>query len=145
MHGAQDGQKFIGLVILYMSIVNGEYQVNNSIFDNIWIIIFVATIMFFGVSCGGRKIVENIGNNTVSLDNVKGIVSDIGTIINLFLASIFGFPVSTSHVKTMSIISLGDSSSNKKNISSIFKAWVWTFPICLGLGYIISKFLVRIF
>ena len=144
MHGAQDGQKFIGLVILYMSIVKGTYQIENFAIENIWIIIFVSIIMFFGVSIGGRKIVENVGENTVRLDNVKGVISDIGTIISLFIASLLGLPVSTTHVKTMSIISLGENSINKKNVSNIFQAWIWTFPICFGLSYFISKILIGI-
>lgn len=144
MHGAQDGQKFIGLVILYMSIVKGTYQIDNFAIENIWIIIFVSIIMFFGVSIGGRKIVENVGENTVRLDNVKGVISDIGTIISLFIASLLGLPVSTTHVKTMSIISLGENSINKKNVSNIFQAWIWTFPICFGLSYFISKILIGI-
>ena len=126
-----------------MSIVNGSNSINNSAQDNIWIIIFVAIIMFFGVSIGGKKIVKNIGENTVKLDNVKGIISDIGTIINLCLASILGFPVSTTHVKTMSIIALSDSNSNHKNISKIFQAWIWTFPVCFALSYFISKYLIK--
>lgn len=100
--------------------------------------------MFFGVSIGGKKIVENVGNNTANLDNVKGIISDIGTIINLLLASLFGFPVSTTHVKTMSIISLKEDNSNKENISNIFKAWLWTFPVCFALSYFISKVLIKV-
>lgn len=139
MHGAQDGQKFIGLLILYITTINGNLEVSKSPLDNIWIIIFVAIIMFFGVSIGGRKIVENIGENTVKIDNVKGIVSDLGTVISLFLASLFGLPVSTSHVKTISIICLADKNSNWKNVSSVFKAWVWTFPCCFILSYILTK------
>ncbi len=136
------GAKFIGLVILYCSIVKNTYKISNLSLDNIWNIIFVAIIMFFGVWVGGKKIVENIGSNTILLDNVKGIFSDIGTVINLFIASIFGIPVSTTHVKTMSIISLGEKDSNVKNIKNIFKAWIWTFPVCFILSYIFSKILM---
>lgn len=142
MHGAQDGQKFIGIVILFISIVKNSYNISNSAIDNIWIIIFVSIIMFYGVSIGGKKIVDNIGNNTVKLDNVKGICSDIGTIITLFIASIVGLPVSTTHVKTMSIIALGEDSTNKNNMINIFNAWIWTFPVCFGLSYLIAKVLI---
>lgn len=144
MHGAQDGQKFIGLVILYFSIVKGSYQVANSAYDNIWNIIFVAMILFFGVAVGGRRIVENVGNHTVSLDNVKGIISDIGTVLSLFIASVLGLPVSTTHVKTMSIISLAEDNSNKNNIAKIFQAWIWTFPVCFAISYFIAKLLIMV-
>lgn len=144
MHGAQDGQKFIGLVILFLSIINGNYLVNGTVQDYVWIIILVAIIMFFGVSVGGRKIVENIGNNATQLDNAKGIMSDLGTIMCLFLASLWGFPVSTTHVKTVSIITLAESNSNKKSISSIFNAWFLTFPLCFFMSYLFAKILVNI-
>ena len=88
------------------------------------------------------KIVENIGSHTVQLDNVKGVFSDIGTIINLFLASLWGLPVSTTHMKTMSIIALGGESTNKESVMSIFKAWIWTFPVCFALSYVIAKILI---
>ena len=55
MHGAQDGQKFIGLVILYISIIKGSYNTNGSPMDYFWIIIFVSIIMFVGVSLRGKK------------------------------------------------------------------------------------------
>ena len=55
MHGAQDGQKFIGLVILYIYIIKNTYNISNSVLDNIWIIIFVSIIMFFGVSFRWKK------------------------------------------------------------------------------------------
>ncbi|MCI8309988.1 MAG: inorganic phosphate transporter [Clostridia bacterium] len=140
VHGAQDGQKFIGVVILFMYIVKGGIIPNNiTALNSIWIIVFVSAIMFLGVCIGGKKIVENLGNNTVKLDNVKGIFTDLCTIINLFVASLFGIPVSTTHVKTMSMICLGDETTNKKSVLNIFKAWIWTFPVCFILSYIISK------
>ena len=92
--------------------------------------------------CGGKKIVENIGNNTTNFDSVKGIFSDIGTILDLFIASIFGLPVSTSHVKTMSIIALENNNKNN-SIKNIFKAWIWTFPVCFVISYFLAKFLVN--
>jgi len=145
MHGAQDGQKFIGIVILFMYIIKGVAVPNSvNVNDCIWVIVFVSAIMFIGVTLGGKKIVENLGNNTVKLDNVKGIFSDIGTIINLFIASTFGIPVSTTHVKTMSIICLGDETINKKSILSIFRAWIWTFPVCFMLSYLLTKIMIFI-
>ncbi len=89
VHGAQDGQKFIGIIILYLYTLKGLNVPKNIIIsDNIWIVIFVSIIMAFGVRIGGKKIVENIGKNIIELDNKKAIFSDIATILNLFIASI---------------------------------------------------------
>ena len=91
---------------------------------------------------GGKKIVENVGNNTRNFDSVKGIFSDIGTILNLFIASLFGLPVSTSHVKTISIVALENNKANN-GIKDIFKAWIWTFPVCFIISYFLAKFLIQ--
>ena len=143
MHGAQDGQKFIGVFIIFISIVKGlnlDTFVNPM--DFIPIIIFVALLMFIGVSIGGKNIVQNIGSDMVKLDNYQAFISDISTVITLFLASMTGLPVSTTHAKTVSIVGVGKankSKMDKSKIMNIMKAWIWTFPVCGGMAWIFAK------
>ncbi len=147
MHGAQDGQKFIGILIIYNFIVKGltvpEFIMPT---DFVLIIVFVAFVMFIGVAIGGEKIVENIGSNVTKLTKKQALSSDIASSVTLFLASLNGLPVSTTHVKTMAIIGVGKSdkqSVSKKAVIDIIKAWILTFPVCLGLSYIIAKIFIR--
>lgn len=136
MHGAQDGQKFVGVIILLLTIINKAQPTNYNI-----IIFLVAIIMGIGVSIGGRKIVENIGENIVKIDNKQALITDISTAITLLFASLTGLPVSTTHVKTMSIISVGkfyQAKIDHKKILDIFKAWVFTFPVCGIFAYIFT-------
>lgn len=143
MRGAQDGQKFIGILIIYNFIVKG-LAVPSSIVptDHIFTIIFVAFVMFVGVNIGGKKIVENIGSNVTNLSQKQALSSDIATAVTLLLASLNGLPVSTTHVKTMSIIGVGKSSNQpicKKAVVDIIKAWILTFPVCIILSYVLAK------
>lgn len=142
MHGAQDGQKFIGILIIFFSLMkNSLVPQNVEPFENIWIILYVAFIMTIGVSIGGKKIVDNIGSNMVLLDNKQALMTDITTVITLFLASIGGIPVSTTHAKTMSIIVVGKNKKSKmdmKKIQDIFKAWFLNFPICGSIGFCLA-------
>lgn len=147
MHGAQDGQKFIGILIIYTFIVKGltvpEFLVPT---DYSFIILFVAFVMFVGVAIGGEKIAENIGNNVTPLTKKQALSSDIASSITLFVASLNGLPVSTSHVKTMAILGVGKSDKQtvgKKAVIGIVKAWILTFPVCLGLSYILAKLFIR--
>lgn len=147
MHGAQDGQKFIGILIIYTFIVKGltvpEYIVPT---DFVFIIMFVAFVMFVGVSIGGEKIAENIGNNVTPLTKKQALSSDIASSVTLFLASLNGLPVSTTHVKTMAIIGVGKSDKQKvgkKAVVGIIKAWILTFPVCLIISYVLAKILVK--
>lgn len=139
MHGAQDGQKFIGILILFFSLVR-QVAIPTTInpLDYVWIILYTAVIMAMGVSIGGKKIVENIGSELVELDKKQGLMSDATTVITLFIASMTGIPVSTTHAKTMSIIAIGKNGKSKMDHSKVFsicKAWLWNFPISGMIGY----------
>lgn len=147
MHGAQDGQKFIGILIIYTFIAKG-LSVPNIICPTefSFVILFVAFVMFVGVAIGGEKIAENIGNNVTPLTKKQALGSDIASSLALFLASLNGLPVSTTHVKTMAIIGVGKSDKQtvgKKVVLDIIKAWVLTFPVCLVLSYILAKIFIR--
>lgn len=146
MHGAQDGQKFIGILIIYQYMIK-NLAVPESIIpmEHIMVIIFTAIVMFIGVSIGGEKIVKNIGSNVTSLSKKQALCSDIATSATLLIASLNGIPVSTTHVKTVSIIGVGKSEKqevSKKSVLQIVEAWVLTFPVCLGLAYILAKVLI---
>ena len=142
MHGAQDGLKFIGIFIIYYcslkNLIIPDYLNPSQFF---WIIILVASSMAIGVGIGGKTIVENVGTKITSLTNVDAIITDISTGISLFLASIFGIPLSTSHCKTISIISIGEK-VNIKNVYEIIKAWIVTFPVCFFISFFITKLLI---
>ena len=92
MHGAQDGQKFIGILIIFLSIVKG-LLIPKTIdpLENIWIILLVSILMFIGVCRGGKKIVENIGSDMVKIDNKQALLTDIATAITLLIASLIRF------------------------------------------------------
>lgn len=139
MHGAQDGQKFIGILILFFGLVRNVYipETINPL-NYVGIIIYTAVIMAMGVSIGGKKIVENIGSEMVELDNKQALMSDVTTVFTLFIASMTGIPVSTTHAKTMSIIAVGKNKKakiDKSKVLSIGKAWLWNFPISGMIGY----------
>lgn len=146
MHGAQDGLKFIGILIIYTYINKGlavPAYINPQNF--VFIIMFVAFVMFVGVAIGGEKIAENVGNNVTPLTKKQALSSDVASSVTLFLASINGLPVSTSHVKTMSIIGVGKSDRQgveKKSVIGIMRAWVLTFPVCLALSYLLAKLFI---
>lgn len=148
MHGAQDGQKFIGILIIFTSLIN-KIQIPDvaNPLNYIYIIIFTSIVMAVGVSFGGRKIVQNIGTDMVCLNMKEGLLSDITTVFTLVVASLTGLPVSTTHAKTMSIIGVGKCSGSKfnsKKVIDICKAWIFTFPVCGVLAYVLVVIIMNI-
>lgn len=89
MHGAQDGQKFIGLLIIFVCLwrKTGIPDVVSPL-DYYGIIIYTAIVMAIGCSFGGRKIVENIGRDMATLSIQEGFFSDLSTVITLLIASL---------------------------------------------------------
>ena len=148
MHGAQDGQKFIGIFIIFFSIIKKVPSISKfNPLDNFEIILYIAIIMALGVLIGGKKIVDNIGREMVDLNNKQALVSDILTVIILFIASITGMPVSTTHVKTVSIMSVskrGGTKIDNTKALDVIRAWLWNFPVSGGIGFLIALLMSKI-
>ena len=142
MHGAQDGQKFMGVFLLGMFISTGNTGVSE--FEvPIWLMILCSVVMALGTSIGGYKIIKSVGMDMVKLQTYQGFAADLASALCLLLASVTGIPVSTTHTKTTSIMGVGAakrlSSVNWKVVGDMVLAWVLTFPGCGILGFIMVK------
>jgi len=145
LHGAQDGQKFLGVLMLLFAYVNEDIFFKNSLA----FILCCAVFMGLGTLCGGKRIVLSVGENITPLNGLQGIISDFSACIGMTVCTYSGLPVSTTHVKTMSVVGVGfatDSKKvNKKLITDIILTWGLTFPGCAFLGYLLTKlFLLRL-
>lgn len=138
LHGAQDGQKFLGVFLLGLSLVAGHSGPYGP--APIWLMILCAGTMALGTALGGRRIIDNIGQNMVFLDLRRGLAADLAGAGTLLLCTLLGFPVSTTHTKTAAILGAGNH-PNWSIARSIVLAWILTFPICGVLGFFISKVL----
>lgn len=147
MHGAQDGQKFIGVLIVFYCLVNNIIIPSNANpTEYIGLIILTSIIMFIGVAIGGKKIVDTLGTELTILRDEEALISDFSTILILLISSINGIPISTSHVKTVSIVASAEDKHNvnKNKLFDIFKTWFYTFPVCGILSYFVMKVLGKI-
>jgi len=148
MHGAQDGQKFMGVFMLSAFLAQGQAYVTEFSIP-IWLIILCSAVMALGTSIGGYRIIKAVGMDMVKLNTYQGFSADLAGAISLFTASIFGLPVSTTHTKTTAIMGVGAA----KRISSVdwgivgemVLAWILTFPGCGLIGYLMALLFMRIF
>ncbi|MBQ7796604.1 MAG: inorganic phosphate transporter [Lachnospiraceae bacterium] len=148
MHGAQDGQKFMGVILLSLFLVNGE-STGQAVQMPIWLMALCSIIMAFGTSIGGKKIIKSVGMDMVKLEKYQGFSADIAASIALFFSSTFGIPVSTTHAKTTSIMGVGAvrrlSAINFGVVKEMAMAWILTFPGCGLIGFIMTKIFISIF
>ncbi len=142
MHGAQDGQKFIGVLLLCTGTINKTTNISP------FIILLCSVIMASGTLSGGKKIIKAVGMDMVKLEKYQGFSADLAAALSLLLSTIFGFPVSTTHAKTTAMMGAGAAKSrhsiNPAVINDIAMTWVLTFPCCGLLGFVVTKIFLRI-
>ena len=149
MHGAQDGQKFMGVILLSILLINGQSADNVSVEMPIWLMALCSIVMGLGTSIGGKKIIKSVGMDMVKLEKYQGFSADIAASISLLISSVFGIPVSTTHAKTTSIMGVGAvrriSAINFSVVKEMAITWILTFPGCGLIGFIMTKIFMAIF
>lgn len=147
-HGAQDGQKFIGILLLILSF-EGKFLLTEITAIPLIPAILCSVIMALGTSMGGKKIMKSVGMEMVSPDFFQGFSADISTSVSLFLSGIFGFPVSTTNVKTSALVGVACSDSlksvNYRKVKEMLSAWFLTFSLCFILSFAVTKLFLLIF
>ena len=148
MHGAQDGQKFIGVLFLGMAFSNGQSSVSGVVIP-IWLMVLCSTVMGVGTSVGGEKIIKSVGMDMVHLEKYQGFAADLSAAFCLLLSSIFGIPVSTTHTKTSAIMGVGAvrrlSAINFGVVKDMVLTWIFTFPGCGLISFAMAKLFMAIF
>ncbi|MBO5339032.1 MAG: inorganic phosphate transporter [Clostridia bacterium] len=142
MHGAQDGQKFLGVLIFILGF--GTSQEN---FTSLPLILIIAAVMSLSTLLGGGRIIKSLSKTASGKDLHSAFSSDLGSFFTLALCSFFGMPISTGNVKSLSIVGSSVAKKekiNKKMTGMILLTSVITLPICFLMGFIICKLLLLI-
>ena len=148
MHGAQDGQKFIGILFLGMAFANGQSSVEGILIP-VWLMLLCSTVMGLGTSVGGEKIIKSVGMDMVKLERYQGFAADLAAAACLLFSSLFGIPVSTTHTKTSAIMGVGAvrrlSSINLGVVREMVLTWIFTFPGCGLISFVMAKLFLFLF
>lgn len=148
MHGAQDGQKFMGVFLLGSFLAKGQGDVGNFSVP-FWLMILCSVVMALGTSIGGMRIIKTVGMDMVHLEKYQGFSADLAAAGCLLVSSLTGMPVSTTHTKTTSIMGVGAakrlSSLNWGIVKEMMMAWLLTFPGCGLVGFVMAKLFLWIF
>ena len=128
-HGGNDAQKTIGIIWMLL-LAAGTMKAGDSV--PMWVVISCYTAMGLGTMFGGWRIVKTMGQRITKLRPVGGFCAETGGAITLFMATMLGIPVSTTHTITGAIVGVG-TSKGPSNVrwgvaGSIVWAWVLTIP-----------------
>jgi len=158
-HGKNDGQMPIGviamaLVIYYQQI--GQFGQAAVVWDEIalggnlwWIIIISALAISSGTAIGGWRVIKTVGLRVTALQPIHGFAAQASAAAVIEAASQLGIPVSTTHCASSAIMGVGATrrlSAVRWGVAgNIAAAWILTFPICGGLGYLFAWLMKAIF
>lgn len=152
MHGAQDGQKFIGTFLLGIYLYNPQMvsmRPDGNFLIPVWLIFLCSIVMGLGTSVGGYRIIKAVGMDMVKLERYQGFAADVAASLCLLLSSVTGIPVSTTHTKTTAIMGVGASRRlscvNWGVVKDMVMAWILTFPGCGIIAYFMAKLFLIIF
>ena len=129
-HGANDAQKTMGVITLAL-IANGNLSADTFNVP-IWVKIGAGLTIAAGTYAGGWRIIRTLGQRIYKLQPEHGFAAQLSAGSTLFVGTHFGFPISTTHVVTGSIMGAGATrgiSAVKWGIAgNILVAWLLTLP-----------------
>ncbi len=148
LHGAQDGQKFMSVIILAVFLCEGT-STSAEFHIPLWLMVLCSLTMTLGAAIGGYRIIKSVGSDMVKLRKYQGFAADMGTAVTLFVSTIVGMPVSTSQSTTSSIMGVGAarrlSTVNWGIVRNMIATWFLTFPCCGLVGYLLAKLFTFVF
>ena len=141
-HGMNDAQNAMGVIT--MALVS--YGALATFKVPLWVMFACAAAMGLGTSLGGWKVIKTMGTKVFKLKPVHGFSAETSAAVVIAGMSLFGAPVSTTHVISTAIMGSGSSHGLSAVrwgiVKNIVMAWIITIPasalIAGGLYFIIK-------
>lgn len=148
MHGAQDGQKFMSTAMLAVALSAGYGSADLGTFP-LWVEVLCAGTMAIGTAVGGKRIIKKVGMQMVQMEKYQGFAASLSATVSLLIATLTGLPVSTTHAKTAAIMGAG-AAKNPRSVNwgvakEMVYTWIFTFPGCGIIGFVLAKLFLVIF
>ena len=154
-HGTNDAQKTMGIITLalFTGTKAGSFDhlpgwltfLQTPAFTAIpaWVTILCAITMATGTAAGGWRIIRTLGHKMVKLQPVHGFAAETSAAFIIQTASVYGIPLSTTHVISTSIMGVGAakrfSGVKWTVVERIIWAWILTLPATGLIGFILAR------
>lgn len=132
-HGANDAQKTMGIIVALLlaagradlAFQSGSQEIST------WIVLICGAAIGLGTLSGGWRIVKTMGQKITKLRPYGGFCAESAGASSIFVATMLGIPVSTTHTITGAIMGVGSTlsfSSVRWGIAGRI-AWAWFLTI----------------
>jgi inorganic phosphate transporter, PiT family len=127
-HGANDAQKTMGVIALALY-THGSIS---SFYIPTWVKIAAGLAIGAGTYAGGWRIIRTLGQRVYKMAPEHGFAAQIAAGSTLYVGTRFGFPISTTHVVSGSVMGAGATrrlSAVRWGVAgNIVFAWLLTLP-----------------
>jgi PiT family inorganic phosphate transporter len=132
--GLNDTPKIVALLLLWKTL------------DIRWGFAAIAASMAIGGLLNARKVAETMSKKITTMNHGQGFTANLTTAILVVLASLYGLPVSTTHVSVGSLFGIGLTTGqvNVRVVNAIVFSWLITLPcaaVLAGSIYWMTTFL----
>ncbi len=152
-HGSNDAAKPMGLVMFTLISLNlVQFYDPVTVAKGkipLWVMLSCGIALTLGIMFGGKEVIKTIGRRVYKVKSVNSFAAEFGGAAVIYASSIFGFPVSTSHIITSSVIGSGFAEKPKHVgwmvLKRIVFAWIFTLPSSGIFSGILFFILLNIF
>ncbi len=139
-NGANDGQKQMGVIalVLFAAGLSATTEVP------LWARIGCAIMLTAGTLGGGWRIMATLGRRIFRIDPVHSFDSQLSSGATIAFSTLFGAPISSTHVITTSILGVGAAENPLKVRWSVGKMIVITMLVTIPVTLAIAAFLYTI-
>jgi PiT family inorganic phosphate transporter len=145
-HGGNDAQKTMGIITL--ALISAHIIPASPFHVPPWVVLLSACAMAAGTATGGWRIIKTMGSKIFPMEPIHGFAAETAAATVIEAASRLGFPLSTTHIISSSILGVGTGKRAKsvhwEVAGKIVQTWILTIPVCSSLSYIIFKLLMLI-
>ena len=158
-HGMNDAQKTMGIIALALASATAAHN-----FDHVpawlhflrvsdvgghfpipvWVKVLCALTMAAGTAGGGWRIIKTLGHKMVKLHPINGFAAETSSAFVIIVASIFGLPVSTTHVVSSAIMGVGASKRFNAVRWTVVERMVWSWILTLPISAFMAWVLVEL-
>lgn len=159
-HGMNDAQKSMGIIALALASATaagqfdhlpswlGFLRIHESTVGGFtvpaWVAVVCALTMAGGTAGGGWRIIKTLGHKMVKLHPINGFAAEGSSALVILAASMFGLPVSTTHVVSSSIMGVGTAKRSNAIRWSVVERMVWAWILTLPITALIAYGFVRL-
>lgn len=130
-HGGNDVSNAIGPLVAVWVIAQ-EQSVAQKAPTPIWVLVYGGVGISLGLWVWGRRVIKTMGEDLSKITPSSGFCIEVGAALTVLVASKIGIPISTTHCKVGSIVTVGRLRSTDNVDWSLFRnifiAWVVTLP-----------------